>query len=319
MKIVILDGYASNPGDLSWEPLRKMGALTVYPRTDHEQLHERAKDAEVVFTNKVAFRADDFARLPKLKYIGVLATGFNIIDLDAARTHGVTVTNVPAYSTDSVAQMTFAHILNITNRIGHYTRLNREGKWSGNADFCYWDTPLKEVAGKTLGIVGLGNIGWKVARIAHEFGMDIFAVTSKNSADLPECIQKTTLDGLLAVSDILTLHCPLTPDTREIINKASLAKMRQGAILINTSRGPLVNECDVADALHSGRLAGYGADVMCSEPPAADNPLLKEPNAFLTPHIAWATFEARERLVSVATDNLKAFLAGKPQNVVSER
>ena len=213
--------------------------------------------------------------------------------------------------------MTFAQILNITNRIGHYAQLNREGRWSSNPDFCYWDTPLVELAGKTLGIVGLGHIGMKVAQMARVFGMDVFAMTSKNSAELPYGIQKTTFEGLLGVSDILSLHCPLTAQTIELINKQSLAKMKPGAILINTGRGPLVNEADVVEALTDGRLGAYGADVMCQEPPAADNPLFKAPNAYITPHIAWASREARQRLLGVAFDNVRAFLAGTPQNVVN--
>ena len=256
-------------------------------------------------------------RLPGLKYIGVLATGYNVVDTIAARQRGICVTNIPAYSTDSVAQMTFAHILNITNRVGHYAAQNRQARWSGSEDFCYWDTPLHELAGKTIGIVGLGNIGMKVARIAMEFGMDVFACTSKSSASLPSGIQKTTVDGLLGVSDILTLHCPLTDNTREMINAGAIRKMKRGAILINTGRGQLVNEADVAAALRDGQLGGYGADVMCSEPPAADNPLFGAPNAFITPHIAWATYEARARLMDIAVGNLKAFISGKPINVVA--
>ncbi|MCI5709925.1 MAG: D-2-hydroxyacid dehydrogenase [Prevotella sp.] len=317
MKIVILDGYAANPGDLSWEPLKQFGTLTVYPRSAANEVEERAKDADIILTNKVAFTEKVFARLPHLKYLGILATGYNIADLEAAKLHGVVVTNIPAYSTDSVVQMTFAQILNITNRIGHYAQLNREGRWSSNPDFCYWDTPLVELAGKTLGIVGLGHIGMKVAQMARVFGMDVFAMTSKNSAELPYGIQKTTFEGLLGVSDILSLHCPLTAQTNELINKQSLAKMKPGAILINTGRGPLVNEADVVEALTDGRLGAYGADVMCQEPPAADNPLFKAPNAYITPHIAWASREARQRLLGVAFDNVRAFLAGTPQNVVN--
>lgn len=226
------------------------------------------------------------------------------------------MTNIPAYSTDSVAQMTFAHILNITNRVGHYAQENKQGRWSGNADFCYWDTPLQELAGKTLGIVGLGNIGKRVARIAIEFGMDVFALTSKEPAALPHGIQKTTLGGLLSVSDILTLHCPLTESTRHLIRTETISKMKRGAIIINTGRGPLVNEHDVAEALRSGHLAAYGADVLDTEPPASDNPLLSAPNAYITPHIAWATVEARKRLIHIATENVRAFIANKPQNVV---
>lgn len=317
MKIVILDGYSANPGDLSWEPLKEFGTLVVYDRTAPSEVVERAQDAEVVLTNKVQMTAEVIKQLPRLKYIGELATGFNNIDIVAAREQGVVVCNIPAYSTASVAQMVFAHILNITNRIGHYAELNRNGRWSRNPDFVYWDTPLHELAGKTIGIVGLGNIGWKVAIIARDFGMDVFAMTSKNSADLPEGIQKTTLEGLLSVSDILTLHCPLTDTTREMINRETIEKMKPGAILINTGRGPLVNEADVAEALRTGRLGAYGADVMCSEPPSADNPLLSAPNSYITPHIAWATYEARVRLVDIAIGNVKAFCEGKPVNVVN--
>ena len=317
MKIVVLDGYGANPGDLSWEPMKALGELTVYDRTELKDLQTRAKDADALLTNKVPLRRETIESLPKLKYIGVLATGFNIIDTEAARERGIPVCNIPAYSTDSVAQMVFAHLFAITNRVEHYAQLNREGKWSRNPDFCYWDTPLREISGKTLGIVGLGNIGCKVARIARDFGMDVFAFTSKNSADLPEGIQKTTLEGLFAVSDILSLHCPLTADTFEMINKATLNKMKKGALLVNTGRGQLINEADVAEALGNGQLGGYGADVMCAEPPSEDNPLFAQPNAFITPHIAWATKEARARLLAICADNIKAFIEGHPQNVVN--
>lgn len=317
MKIVILDGYGVNPGDLSWDAFKELGEVTVYPRTAQDEVVERSSEADVLLTNKVVINAETMAQLTCLKYIGVLATGYNVVDTEAARKRNIVVTNIPAYSTDSVAQMTFAHLFNIMNRIGYYARQNREGRWSRNLDFCYWDTPLHELADKTIGIVGLGNTGMKVARIAREFGMDVFALTSKNSASLPEGIQKTTLDGLLAISDVMTLHCPLTESTREMINRESIAKMKHRAILINTGRGPLVNEKDVADALGSGQLAAYGADVMCQEPPAADNPLLSAPNAFITPHIAWATYEARTRLMNIAMKNVKAFVDGSPVNVVN--
>ena len=270
-----------------------------------------------MLTNKVPFDAETIWRLPNLKYIGVLATGYNIVDTVAASDQDIVVTNIPVYSTDSVAQNTFAHILAIANRVEHYTLQNREGRWSQSPDFVYWDTPLVELSGKTLGIVGLGTIGMKVARMAHCFGMDVFAYTSKHSNELPEGIRKTTLDGLLATSDILSLHCPLLRDTREMINAASIAKMKRGAILINTGRGPLVNEADVAEALKSGQLGAYGTDVMCQEPPSADNPLFSAPNFFSTPHIAWATYEARQRLMKTAIDNVKAFIEGNPVNVVN--
>lgn len=318
MKIVELDGYAANPGDLSYEAFEQLGEFVVYPRTEDDEIVERAKDADIVLINKVNMTADVMDALPKLKYIGILATGYNVVDIEAAGRRGIVVSNIPSYSTFSVAQMTFALILNITNRVDYYAAQNRNGRWSKNPDFCYWDSPMHELAGKTMGIVGLGNIGMHVAAIARDFGMDVFAYTSKNSADLPTGIQKTTLDGLFAVSDVLSLHCPLTETSRHIINGKSLAKMRKGAILINTGRGPLVDEEAVAKALHDGHLGAYGADVMSVEPPSADNPLFAEPNAFLTPHIAWATVEARTRLFEIAAENIRAFIGGNPQNVVNK-
>lgn len=316
MKIVVLDGYGMNPGDLSWDALKGFGDVVVYDRTAPEDVVERAGSAEIVLTNKVVLSAETMGNLPNLKYVGVLATGYNVVDVSAAKEKGIVVTNIPAYSTDSVVQMTFAHILNITNRVAHYARENREGKWSNNADFCYWDTPLPELSGLTLGIVGLGNIGMKVARIARMFGMEVYAATSKSSASLPEGIQKTTFKGLLGVCDILSLHCPLTPQTRELVNKDTIRMMKRGAVVINTGRGPLVNEADVAEALHTGMLGAYGADVMCEEPPRKDNPLFCEPNAFITPHVAWATYDARKRLMKIAVENIKAFIEGNPVNVV---
>ncbi len=317
MKIVILDGYCVNPGDLSWDALNGLGELTVYDRTADSEVISRAMDAEIVLTNKVILSEDVINSLPKLKYIGVLATGYNVVDIKAAASRGIVVTNIPAYSTDSVVQMVFALILNITNHVAHYAEANRKGKWSECADFSYCDTPLNELNGKKLGIVGLGHIGMKVARVAHDLGMEVLAFTSKNSSSLPAEIQKTTLDELLGVSDILTLHCPLTETTRELINKENIKKMRRGAILINTGRGPLINENDVAEALKEGYLGAYGADVMCQEPPAKDNPLFSAPNAYITPHIAWATTEARIRLIDIATSNVRAFIEDKPVNVVS--
>ena len=317
MKIVVLDGYGVNPGDLSWETLEDLGDVEVYPRTAPEDVIDRCFNAEIILTNKVVINKQILVSLPRLKYIGVLATGYNVVDVDTASDLDIIVTNIPAYSTDSVVQMTFAHILTMTNRVEHYTQQNRNGRWSNNPDFVYWDTPLIELAGKTMGIVGLGNIGMKVAQLARCFGMEVYAFTSKASSLLPEGIQKTTFEGLLSVSDILSLHCPLNRSTREMINASSLAKMKEGALLINTGRGPLVNEADVAEALRSGHLGGYGADVMCQEPPAEDNPLFSAPNAYITPHIAWATFEARKRLIAIAVGNVKAFIDGNPVNVVN--
>ena len=317
MKIVVLDSYGMNPGDLSWDALKELGEVTIYDRTSEDEVYQRCSDADIVLTNKVVFDADTIWKLPNLKYIGVLATGYNIVDTVAACDNDIVVTNVPAYSTDSVAQLTFAHILSIANRVEHYAIENRNGRWSNNPDFVYWDTPLIELTGKTLGIVGLGLIGMKVAKMALCFGMDVFAVTSKHRKDLPEGIQKTTLDGLLAKRYILPSHGPLKRETREMINATTLAKMKHGAILINTGRGPLVNENDVAEALKSGQLGAYGTDVMCQEPPSADNPLFSAPNFYSTPHIAWATFEARQRLMKTVVDNVKAFIEGKPVNVVN--
>ena len=316
MNIVELDGYAANPGDLSWEALKAFGNLTVYPRTAPEDVVERAKEADAILINKVNITDEVMAQLPKLKYIGVLATGYNVVDVEAAHRRGIVVTNIPSYSTDSVVQMTFAHILNITNQVAHYAEENRHGKWSHQPDFCYWDTPLPELAGKTMGIVGLGHIGMRVARIACDLGMDVFALTSKNATDLPAGSQKTTLEGVLAVSDILSLHCPLTKDTYHLIDAQRLKLMHPSAILINTGRGPLVDEEAVANALANGELAAYGADVMTEEPPRADNPLFAQPHAYITPHIAWATKEARERLMKICVENIKAFVEGRDLNHV---
>ena len=317
MKIVILDGYTADPEGLSWKPLEELGSLTVYDRTKPEETIERARDAEIVLTNKVLIRRQEMEQLPKLKYIGVLATGYNVVDTEDALEYGITVTNVPAYSTESVAQMVFAHLLTVTNRTEHYAQLNREGKWTSNPDFCYWDISVTELAGKTFGIVGLGNIGRRVAAIANAFGMKVRAYTSKSADELPSYIGKRTMDELLAESDVLSLHCPLTPDTKHLINRQTLQMMKSSAILINTGRGPLVNDQDVADALNGNRLRAFCADVLTEEPPKADNPLLKCENAFITPHIAWASCEARVRLTDVAINNVRAFIEGRPQNVVN--
>ena len=318
MQIVILDSYTANPGDLSWQAFNDIGELTVYDRTQSEEIIERAKHAEIVLTNKVCLREQEIEQLPNLKYIGVLATGYNVVDIDAARQHGIVVTNVPAYSTESVAQMVFAHLLTVTNRTEHYARLNREGKWTACPDFCYWDTELTELAGKTFGIVGLGNIGNRVATIALALGMKVVAYTSKSADSLPLGITKLTMEELLTQSDVLSLHCPLTPETHQLINRQTLQKMKPTAILINTGRGPLVNDQDVAAALSEHRLRAYCADVLSEEPPRTDNPLLKCENAFITPHIAWATKEARTRLIDVAISNVIAFIEGNPMNVVGK-
>ncbi len=314
MKIVILDGYTANPGDLSWKELETLGELVVYERTSADETVARAADADVVLTNKVLITKEVMAQLPRLKYVGVLATGYNVVDIEAAHHRGIIVTNVPAYSTESVAQMVFAHLLTVTNRVEHYAVQNRAERWTNSADFSYSDTLLTELAGKSFGIVGLGNIGKRVAQIAQAFGMNVIALTSKTT--LPEGIKKASLIELLAQSDVLSLHCPLTPDTHHLINADTLKLMKPTSILINTGRGPLVDDQAVADALKAKRLYAFCADVLTEEPPKADNPLLGLPNAYTTPHIAWATVEARARLIQVTIDNVKAFASGQPQNIV---
>lgn len=312
MKICILDGYSLNPGDLDWSPVERLGDVTLFDRTPADKIVERAADADIVLTNKVPFSADTLRQLPRLRFICVLATGYNIIDTEAAARQGVVVANIPAYSTMSVAQMAFAHILNITNHVASYAREVADGKWTNCPDFCFWDSALTELAGKTMGIVGLGNTGMATARIAVAMGMKVVAMTLKSADTLPEGITPAPLDDVLASADVVSLHCPLTPSTRHLINAASIAKMKPSAILINTGRGPLVDEQAVANALNGGRLAAFGADVLSQEPPRGDNPLLSARNCFLTPHIAWATLEARTRLMSTATENVRQFIAGEP-------
>ena len=316
MNIVILDGYSANPGDLSWDELKTMGEVTVYDRTSPSETVARAAEADIVLTNKVIVGREEMSQLPHLKYIGVLATGYNVVDIDAAHERGITVTNVPAYSTESVAQMVFAHLLTVTNRTEHYAIANREGRWTNNKDFCYWDSPHQELSGKSFGIIGLGHIGQRVAAIANAFGMRVCAFTSKSENQLPSFVEKMSLAELFSACDVISLHCPLTPDTRHLINRETLQMMKPSAILINTGRGPLVDDQAVAEALAEGRLAAFCADVLTEEPPKATNPLLNQPNAFITPHIAWASTEARIRLLQVAIGNVRSFLSGHPQNVV---
>ena len=317
MKIVVLDGYCLNPGDLSWKGMEALGELVVYDRTSPSEVMERLANAEVLITNKTVITAEHMAALPQLKYIGVLATGYNVVDIDEARHRGIVVTNIPAYSTASVAQMVFAHVLNITQRVGYYANENAKGRWSNSIDFCYWDTNLIELEGKKMGIVGLGNIGQATARIAQAFGMEILVFTSKEQSALPEGMKKVTLDELFAQSDVVSLHCPLTPDTKEMVNAARLRTMKPSAILINTGRGPLVNEQDLADALNEGRIAAAGLDVLSVEPSVFGNPLFNARNCFITPHIAWATKEARTRLMDIAVNNLKSYQEGNVINNVA--
>lgn len=317
MKIVVLDGYGLNPGDLSWDAVSQLGELTVYDRTSSEEIIARSAGAEAILTNKTVITAEIMEALPDLKYIGVLATGYNVVNIDAAREKGIVVTNIPAYSTPSVAQMVFAHILNIAQQVQHHSEEVRKGRWTNNADFCFWDTPLIELREKKIGLVGLGHTGYNTARIAIGFGMQVTAYTSKSSLQLPPEIKKRTLDELFSECDIVSLHCPLTDETKELVNAERLRLMKPTAILINTGRGPLVNEQDLADALNAGKLYAAGLDVLSSEPPKADNPLLTARNCYITPHIAWASLEARTRLMDILVENIKAFQAGKPINNVA--
>ena len=318
MKIVVLDGFAANPGDLSWEGMKVLGECTIYDRTAPEEVLERAAGAEAILTNKVIINADHMAALPELKYIGVLATGYNVVDTAAAKERGIVVTNIPSYSTASVAQMVFAHILNITQQVQHHSEEVHKGRWANNKDFCFWDTPLMELREKKIGLVGLGNTGYTTARVAIGFGMQVYALTSKSHFEVPPEIKKMDLDQLFSECDIISLHCPLTPDTREMVNARRLAMMKPTAILINTGRGPLINEQDLADALNSGKIYAAGVDVLSTEPPCADNPLLTAKNCYITPHIAWASTAARERLMQIMLGNIKAYQDGKPVNVVNK-
>lgn len=317
MKIVDLDAHAVNPGDLSWEQFEKFGELIIYERTPQEEVVNRAKDADAILINKIKITSEILEQLPKLRYIGELATGYNNIDLEAASQRNIVVSNIPAYSTMSVAQHAFALLLNVTNSVSHYAKESRSGVWSHCPDFCYWNTPLLELAGKTIGIVGFGNIGRQVAQIAHAFGMEVIAATSKTIGSLPDYVKKSTIEGLFASSDVVSLHCPLTNDNFHFINEKAISFMRKGVILINTARGALIDTNAVAKALSSGHIGAYCADVMEEEPPVEQTSILSAPNAFITPHIAWASRAARLRLMDIAVDNLKAFLEGKPKNQVN--
>lgn len=317
--LVILDGYSVTQSDLDWQQLTHLPNLhlTVYDRTRPEQTLERCKEADAVFTNKVVFSRETIAALPRLRYIGVLATGYNVVDTEAARENGIIVTNIPAYSTPSVAQLVFAHLLNVTNQVAHYAKENRHGRWTKSPDFLWMDTPLAELQGKTFAVRGMGNIGTQVAQIAMAFGMRVLAVSSQPASALPNGVEKAEWKTALREADVLSLHCPLTEGTREMINHETLRLMKPDAILINTGRGPLVNEQDVANALAANQLGAYCADVLTTEPSQPDNPLLTAPRCYLTPHIAWATREARKRLISMAVANLSTFIEGKSQNVVN--
>jgi glycerate dehydrogenase len=321
MKIVVLDGYTLNPGDLSWDALKVLGSLTVYDRTPAELILERGAGAEAVLVNKVALSAETLHALTGLRYAGVLATGYDKVDVLAARALGITVTNIPFYGTDSVAQLTIALLLELCHRAGMHSELAREGEWSKSEDFCFWRAPLVELAGKTMGVIGFGRIGSRVAQIAAALGMRVLAAGEAGagrpapSASI-DC-EWAPLDVLLARADVVTLHCPLTPDTKHIISANRIAFMKPTAFLINTSRGGLIRDQDLADALNQGRLAGAGLDVLGIEPPPPGHPLLRARNCIVTPHLAWATREARARLMQAVVENLAAFQQGRPQNVVS--
>lgn len=318
MRIVVLDGFTLNPGDLSWAAIEKLGETVVYERTRPEEVADRLEGAEIALSNKVVLDAAMLRRLsPTLRYIGVLATGYNVVDVEAARELGICVTNIPAYSTASVAQMVFSHLLNLTNHVAYYTQQAvDEGKWVASQDFCFCDRPLTELAGRTMGLVGLGRIGSAVANIAQAFGMKVVAYTSKRQEELPGYIKKAGMDEIFMQSDVVSLHCPLTEDTRYLVDEKRLRMMKKNAILINTGRGPLIDEAAVANALNQGKLGAYAADVLSVEPAQADNPLLSAPRVQLTPHIAWATREARERLMQICALNIAHFIEGNPQNTV---
>lgn len=316
MKIVILDAYAANPGDLSWDEFAALGELTVYDRTAPEDVAARIGDAEVVFINKVRLTDEIFAACPNLKLVSILATGYNIVDLAAAKRRGITVCNVPGYSTRAVVQMTFALLLEICQQVGLHSGAVHTGQWQSCPDFCFWNRPLIELDGKTMGIVGYGAIGSAVGTVAQALGMKLL-VTARHEKPVPEGARFVSLSELLAQSDVVSLHCPQTAENARMIDAGALAQMKDGAILLNTARGGLLDEQAVADALRSGKLLAAGMDVVSAEPIRADNPLLTAPNCFLTPHIAWAPLETRRRLQAISAENLRAFLAGKPQNVVN--
>lgn len=317
MKMVFLDSYALNPGDLSWAPLEAHGELQTYDRTPSELIVERAKGAEVIVLNKKYMTEEIFAQLPALRLILVSATGYDTIDIEAARRHGVTVCNVPAYSTLAVAQHTLALILEHCNQVGHYAHLNRNGYWAASRDFCLWDKNIVELTGKRVSLIGFGNIGQKVAQLLQVLEAEVCVVTSKSQEELPTGVRKITLEEAFATSHFVSLHCPLTPQNKGFVNAELLALARPDLVLINTARGGLIDDNAVAQALHDERLACYACDVLSQEPPSADHPILHAPRAYVTPHVAWASSDARGRIVQIMADNLAAFIAGKPQNVVS--
>jgi glycerate dehydrogenase len=319
MKLVVLDGYTLNPGDLNWEGIKKFGNLEVYDRTAESLIVERCKGAEIIFTNKTPLRESVLSQLPDLKYIGVLATGYNVVDVDYAKTRGIAVANVPGYGTASVVQMTFALLLELCQHVQSHSDSVRQGDWASSPDFCYWNYPLIELEGKSIGIIGFGSIGQKVADIATAFGMNIIGFSrTRSDQSHRKNFKWAELNDLLKESDVVSVHCPLFPETQGIINKGSLRLMKRTAFFLNTSRGPLMVDQDLADALNEGIIAGAGIDVLSVEPPSANNPLFKAKNCLITPHIAWATKEARSRLMGIAENNLSSFLNQKPINIVNK-
>lgn len=317
MKIVVLDGYALNPGDLTWKNLEALAECTIHDRTATEDIIDRAAGARIALTNKTVLSRKMIEQLDDLQYISVLATGYNIVDVEAARDRGIPVSNVPAYSTESVAQMVFAHLLNLTHHVGHHARTVSEDRWCECEDFCYWDTSLIELQGLTMGIIGFGRIGRTTARLAQAFGMKVIACDAVTPSEVPHGCEMVHPDRIFADADVISLHCPLTPETEKLVNAERLAVMKKSAFLINTSRGPLIDEDALADALNSGRIAGAGLDVLCVEPAQKGGALLSARNCHITPHIAWATLAARQRLLDVTVENVRSYLAGRPQNVVN--
>lgn len=321
MKIVNLDSYALNPGDLEWSPLKELGDCTFYDRTpvnDDNEILKRIGDAEIVLTNKTPLDEHVISTAPNLKYIGVTATGYNVIDTEAATKANIPVTNIPTYGTDAVAQFTFALLLEITSHVGLHNQLVHDGRWSSNPDFTFWAKPLMELQGKTLGLIGFGSIAKKVAEIGHAFSMNIIFYNHRPKTDLPNYVKQVSLEELYQQSDIISLHVPQTPETTEMINQKAISQMKDGVILINTARGGLISEKDVADALNDGKIAAAGVDVVQKEPIPADSPLLSAKNCYITPHIAWAPRETRNRLLGIVVDNLQAFLNGEKLNVVNQ-
>ena len=317
MKIVILDGYTENPGDLSWEGFERLGELEVYDRTPAGQAVERIGSAEVVITNKTPVSKEPLEACKNIKYIGVLATGYNIVDYETARARGIPVTNIPTYGTAAVGQFAIALLLELCHHIGHHDKAVKEGRWENNADWCFWDYPLIELAGKTMGIIGFGRIGQTTGKIAGALGMEVIANDEIETDAGRQIAPYVSREELFARSDVIALHCPLFPSTQGLINKDNIAKMKDGVIIINNSRGPLIVEQDLADALNSGKVCAAGLDVVSTEPIKGDNPLLKAKNCIITPHISWAPKESRQRLMDIAVNNLKAFVEGKPVNVVN--